>query len=245
MKRAVLALLLIATTFCHIHVRAQDFEPIGIVDAVFGAVEDNAFVFGNFDGTITSGVYPAAIEDEYGYLACFEVEIDGDTNTIVGCVPSDMIPNNGTPMQVRVYSDDSYSSFVSLLVYAADPPVYPGTPHQPKIDREPWDPTKIPVFRGGDDFTPSDGEIPVDKDGNVKIGSTGPSINTDPEDPNVKKKGPHQIIEIPDGLEIVQQGIKPDKTLKTHGVIRPTRPMKPDEFKALVKKIVSNPFEAK
>jgi reverse gyrase len=39
-----------------------------------------------------------------------------------------------------------------------------------------------------------------------------------------------------DGLEIVQQGIKPDKTLKTHGVIRPTRPMKPDEFKALVKK---------
>lgn len=242
----LLAWLLLAPTGIGINVGfAQEFavEEIGAVEAIFGLFDDTATFFGSFEGSIPSGAYPASIEDSEGVLDFFDVEIDGECNTLFAFASSAWIPNDGTPLSLKVYSDDTYTSFVSLIVFAGDPPVYPGTPHLPNTEREPWDPTKIPVFRGGDDFTPLDGEIPVDKDGNVKIGSTGPSINTDPEDPIVKKKGPHQIVEIPEGIEIVQQGIKPDKTLKTHGIIRPTKPMKPDEFKALLKKIVVKPFD--
>jgi hypothetical protein len=103
---------------------------------------------------IPSGVYPATIEDVNGFLAVIDVEVDGDLKTVFGYIPSALIPNDGTPMQMNVYSDDSYSSFVSLLVFAADPPVYPGTPHQPKKANEPYDPTKVPVFRGGESFLP-------------------------------------------------------------------------------------------
>jgi len=244
MRFTYLIFLLFATAFFQPHASAQEPDPIGSVDAVFGAVEDKAIVIGSLDGEIPSGVYPATIEDVNGFLAVIDVEVDGDLNTVFGYIPSALIPNDGTPMQMNVYSDDSYSSFVSLLVFAADPPVYPGTPHQPKKANEPYDPTKVPVFRGGESFLPlKKGEIEVDENGNVKINTKGPSINTNPADPNVKKNGPHQVISIPEGLEIIQQGVNPDGSLKTHGVVRPTKPMKPEDFEALLKGIKVKPFE--
>lgn len=100
------------------------------------------------------------------------------------------------------------------------------------------------MFRGGESFLPlKKGEIEVDENGNVKINTKGPSINTNPADPNVKKNGPHQVISIPEGLEIIQQGVNPDGSLKTHGVVRPTKPMKPEDFEALLKGIKVKPFE--
>ena len=164
MRLAYLVFLLFATAFFQPHASAQEADPIGSVDAVFGSVEDKAIVIGSFDGEIPSGVYPATIEDVNGFLAVIDVEVDGDLNTVFGYIPSALIPNDGTPMQMNVYSDDSYSSFVSLLVFAADPPVYPGTPHQPKKANEPYEPTKVPVFRGGESFLPlKKGEIEVEK----------------------------------------------------------------------------------
>jgi hypothetical protein len=139
MRFAYLIFLLFATAFFQPHASVQEADPIGSVDAVFGAVEDKAIVIGSFDGEIPSGVYPATIEDVNGFLTVIDVEVDGDLNTVFGYIPSALIPNDGTPMQMNVYSDDSYSSFVSLLVFAVDPPVYPGT---------------VPVFRGGESFLP-------------------------------------------------------------------------------------------
>ena len=114
MRFAYLVFLLFATAFFQPHASAQEADPIGSVDAVFGAVEDKAIVIGSFDGEISSGVYPATIEDVNGFLAVIDVEVDGDLNTVFGYIPSALIPNDGTPMQMNVYSDDSYSSFVSL-----------------------------------------------------------------------------------------------------------------------------------
>ena len=100
MRFAYLIFLLFATAFFHPHASAQEADPIGSVDAVFGAVEDKAIVIGSFDGEIPSGVYPATIEDVNGFLAVIDVEVDGNLNTVFGYILSALIPNDGTPMQM-------------------------------------------------------------------------------------------------------------------------------------------------
>lgn len=158
---------------------------------------------------------------------------------VVGFVDAATLTGDPEP-GVRLWSetDLGWEETEFYAMAAADPPPYSGTPYDPKPG-EKMDPTKIPIFRGGATVVPSNAEMPVDKDGNVKIGTSGPSLDTDPESKPVKDRGAHQIVSIPDGLEIIQQGVKN----KRHAIVRPTRPMKPEEFKELCGKIVLKKFE--
>lgn len=139
------------------------------------------------------------------------------------------------------------------------PPTYdPNTgPHKPTEFWEPIDQTTIPVIRGGGSTAlgPIDGVngpnvTPSDGSSNPEIGPKGPSVNTDPNNPIVVKKGPHIIDWIPEDLQITQQvggqpgdeTATPPKTPTTHAVIEPKIPMTKVQFEELLKRVIVQPY---
>jgi hypothetical protein len=204
---------------------------------------DNLVTATTTDVVLDDGVYYATIADEFGELTDGLAWFERSSSSLLVVTDSGSIPNDGTPLLLTIVGNGSGRGDSNFFLTTGDPPDYPGTPHLPTKEREVYDTTKIPVFRGGSTFDPKQGEYDVDKDGNVKINTKGVSVNTNPDDPNVKNRTPYQITELPAGLEVVQQGKTKDGGLKTHGVIRPTRPMKPDEYKKLLGQIKTRKYE--
>ena len=86
------------------------------------------------------------------------------------------------------------------------------------------------VYRGGTSLELKPGEVPITKDGYVKMKS-GPSVNTDIA--KAAKFGvPTKIKYIPDGLKLVQTG----KDLG-HYVIAASRSMTMNEYLSLLSKV--------
>ena len=130
-----------------------------------------------------------------------------------------------------------YAGNAMLANFSGEPPVYDGKPYHPGSGK-PIDPTKHPVFRGGESFEPRLSETPDPVDGKIPLGKPkGVSVNTDPDNKNVKPRGPRQIAELPPELEIVQQGQDPG-----HAVIRPKVPLTPEEYKDALEKIKTKEY---
>ena len=121
----------------------------------------------------------------------------------------------------------------------------PQPPHTPKPPRiKPEDvtpgmevnPKDHAIFRGGNELKLKPGEFKTDPTtGNVKP-KQGPSVNTNPHDPNVQTYGgANQIESIPPTLKIIQRGTKPHQ--RTHFHIEPREPMTPDEFQRELSKV--------
>ena len=89
-------------------------------------------------------------------------------------------------------------------------------------------------YRGGNDFTAIEGDYKLTSDGLVKS-THGVSVNTDPM--AVSKFGtPHKIVDIPDGLKIIQRGLNP-----LHYERVPSSPMTIIEYQTLLSKIIAVP----
>ncbi len=101
----------------------------------------------------------------------------------------------------------------------------------------PLDCTKTPVYRGGRDLTPKYhlGEVKIKK-GMVQP-TRGVSLELDSADA-AKHDVPHRVKSIPDELEIVQQGKRPE-----HHEIRPKVEMPVERFEELLKQVVLEPIQ--
>src|SRR5262249_47307779 len=89
------------------------------------------------------------------------------------------------------------------------------------------DPTRVKVFRGGDDLEVKPGEIRV-IDRQVQP-THGPSLETDPSRLG-RFGGARRVISIADDLQVIQRGKR-----DTHCELVPKEPMPPDRYQELVK----------
>jgi hypothetical protein len=96
---------------------------------------------------------------------------------------------------------------------------------------------KTPVYRGGGDLTPKYnlGEVKI-KNGMVQP-IRGVSLELDPADA-AKHGVPHRVKSMPDELEIVQQGRRPE-----HYEIRPKVEMPVERFEEMLKRVVLEPIQ--
>ncbi len=110
----------------------------------------------------------------------------------------------------------------------ADTPPTSTTPKPPYRAKpgEVIDPTKIDVYRGGDDLTVKPGEIKV-IDGQVQP-THGLSLDTDPS--FLGRFGRvRKVLSIPDDLQIIQRGKR-----DTHLELVPKEPASPERYQELV-----------
>ncbi len=92
--------------------------------------------------------------------------------------------------------------------------------------------TQTPVYRGGGDLTPRYhlGEVKI-RNGMVQP-TRGVSLELDPADA-ARHGVPHRVLSIPDELEIVQQGRRPE-----HYELRPKFEMPVERFEELLGQVV-------
>lgn len=90
-------------------------------------------------------------------------------------------------------------------------------------------------YRGGSDFSAKPGDVRYTQDGLVKT-THGVSVNTNPA--SVAKHGvPHKLIDLPDGLTIIQRGVN-----ATHYEIVASYQMTYVQYQNLLSKIVAIPI---
>ena len=90
-------------------------------------------------------------------------------------------------------------------------------------------------YREGKDFSARPSEIKMSKNGMVRT-THGVSVNTNPG--AVSQHGvPHKIVDLPDGLDIIQRG-----TNLSHYEIVPAQPMPLSQYQDLLSQIVSVAF---
>ena len=90
-------------------------------------------------------------------------------------------------------------------------------------------------YRGGNDFSAKPSDIKVNNNGMVKT-THGVSVNTNPN--AVAQHGvPHKIVDLPDGLDIIQRGVN-----ISHYEIVPSQPMPLSQYQDLLSQIVSVAF---
>ena len=94
---------------------------------------------------------------------------------------------------------------------------------------------KNDYYRGGNDFSANPSEVKINKNGMVQT-THGVSVNTNPN--AVTQHGtPHKIVDLPDGLDIIQRGGKP-----SHYEIVPSQPMPFAQYQDLLSQIISIAF---
>ncbi len=91
------------------------------------------------------------------------------------------------------------------------------------------DPSKVDVFRGGDDWTVKPGETRV-IGGQVQP-THGVSLDTDTARV-ARFGGARRVVSVPDELQIIQRGRR-----DTHFEIVPKQPMTPDRYQELVNQV--------
>jgi hypothetical protein len=94
---------------------------------------------------------------------------------------------------------------------------------------------KNDYYRGGNDFSAKPSDVKMNNNGMVKT-SHGVSVNTNPN--AVTQHGtPHKIVDLPDGLDIIQRGGNP-----THYEIVPSQPIPFSQYQDLLSQIISIAF---
>ena len=91
------------------------------------------------------------------------------------------------------------------------------------------------VYRGGNSFEVKPGEVKFDANGNVRT-SHGVSLDVNPGSVD-KFGGAYEIESIPDELQIIQRGGRPE-----HFEIVPKEPMPLEQFQELLNQIIANPY---
>lgn len=91
------------------------------------------------------------------------------------------------------------------------------------------------VYRGGNSFEVKPGEVKFDANGNVRT-SHGVSLDVNPGSVD-KFGGAYEIKSIPDELQIIQRGGRPE-----HFEIVPKEPMPLEQFQELLNQIIANPY---
>jgi hypothetical protein len=76
------------------------------------------------------------------------------------------------------------------------------------------------------------GEIRVDKATGMVRPTHGPSLNTDRARADEFEGGAHQVVSLPDGLQVIKRGGGP-----THFEIVPTNPVTPAQFQDMLNKV--------
>ncbi|MCK6641702.1 MAG: DUF4157 domain-containing protein [Bacteroidia bacterium] len=98
--------------------------------------------------------------------------------------------------------------------------------------------SQVPVYRGGGKFEVQPKDIKMSKNGMVKT-SHGLSLDVDPKASSVVNNGgAYEIISIPEGLKIIQRGMRAE-----HFEIVPEYEMSIENFQNLCDKIVSRKIE--
>jgi hypothetical protein len=97
--------------------------------------------------------------------------------------------------------------------------------------------TKTPVYRGGGDLTPKYhlGEVKIIK--GMVLPTRGVSLELDSADA-ARHGVPHRVKSMPDELEIVQQGRRPE-----HHELRPKVAMSVERFEELLGQVVLEPIQ--
>jgi len=94
---------------------------------------------------------------------------------------------------------------------------------------------KKDYYRGGNDFSAKPSEVKMNNNGMVKT-THGVSVNTNPN--AVTSHGtPHKIVDLPEGLDIIQRGVNP-----SHYEIVPSQPMPFSQYQDLLSQIISIAF---
>ena len=109
-----------------------------------------------------------------------------------------------------------------------------GDPDCPKVN---YKGEERPVYRGGDDFTVESKDIKINSEtGNVRT-TYGVSLDVDPNTVS-KFGGAYRIGSLPEGLEIIQRGIRAE-----HYEIVPVYEMPLETYQELLNQIViSGPY---
>ncbi len=90
-------------------------------------------------------------------------------------------------------------------------------------------------YRGGNNFSAKPSEVKMNHNGMVKT-THGVSVNTNPN--AVTQHGtPHKIVNLPEGLDIIQRGVNP-----SHYEIVPSQPMPFSQYQDLLSQIISIAF---
>ena len=94
---------------------------------------------------------------------------------------------------------------------------------------------KKDYYRGGNDFSAKPSDVRMNNNGMVKT-THGVSVNTNPN--AVTSHGtPHKIVDLPEGLDIIQRGVNP-----SHYEIVPSQPVPFSQYQDLLSQIISIAF---
>ncbi len=196
------------------------------IQVVIGKIEhENAVVWDlifNGDTAKPLGVtanHPLFSQDRNDWVPAGELKTNEQVRTIRSTAK--LTEKTQRPGRHKVYNMEvhrSHSYYVSQFAILA---------HNTGLDC-----TKTPVYRGGTSTTARPIDMKIDPQTGLVQPGKGLSLSTDPQSLD-RFGGPHRVKNIPDELQITQQGRNPN-----HHVISPKTPMTPERFQELLNQVV-------